>query len=144
MHLDEIRYHRPAENILAWLTNCPALPDNIRFVLTSRPADALLNLFRTKQATRSASLQIAEEDAHVKQDIERFVTKLVGEPAGARAPRQRVVLKPLPRKRPTRHAVTWVILTPWRVGWTGRWPRRGHARGRLTRVAVAPWRRCSV
>jgi hypothetical protein len=35
--LDEIRYHQTAENILAWLTNCPELPENIRFVLSSRP-----------------------------------------------------------------------------------------------------------
>jgi hypothetical protein len=83
--LDEISYHTTAENILAWLTNCPELPNNIRFVLTSRPPDELLNLFRNKQANRLTELAIAENDAHVKQDIEHFMTALVGEPPVARA-----------------------------------------------------------
>jgi archaellum biogenesis ATPase FlaH len=83
--LDEIRYHGTEENILAWLTNCPALPDNIRFVLTSRPPDEMLNLFRTKQANLLAELAIVEEDPRVKQDIEHFVTALVGEQQVAQA-----------------------------------------------------------
>jgi hypothetical protein len=80
--LDEIRYHSTPENILAWLTNCPdELPENIRFVLTSRPPDEALKLFCAKQAPRLSDLVIAEYAANVKQDIEQFVTSLLGEPA---------------------------------------------------------------
>lgn len=72
---------RRNENILAWLTNCPELPENIRFVLTSRPDNEALKLFRDKQADRLARLEIAKEDRNVRQDVQAFVAKLIGEPA---------------------------------------------------------------
>jgi hypothetical protein len=72
--LDEIRYQKTSNNILSWLTNCPELPDNIRFVLTSRPSDEELKLFCSKQASSLSDLAITESDAHVKQDIQQFVT----------------------------------------------------------------------
>jgi hypothetical protein len=84
--LDEIRYHPGTESsILAWLTNCPDLPENVRFVLSSRPPDDALNLFRDKQAGRLAELEIAEADTNVTQDVQTFVTRLVGEPKFAEA-----------------------------------------------------------
>lgn len=86
--LDEIRYHQTAANVLAWLTNCPELPENIRFVLTSRPPDVVLNNFRTKQAERVSELLIVEDDEHVKQDVESFVAKLIAERALAQALQQ--------------------------------------------------------
>ncbi len=83
--LDEIRYHSASENILGWLTNCPALLENIRFVLTSRPPDEPLKLFCAKQSPRLTALMIAKDNPNVKQDIERFVERLVGEEGLARA-----------------------------------------------------------
>ncbi|MHC2842870.1 hypothetical protein [Bradyrhizobium diazoefficiens] len=83
--LDEIRYHAEAENILAWLTNCPDLPANIRFVLTSRPSDSALDLFRSKQASALAELAINEHDIYVLEDVRSFVENLVIEPAFAKA-----------------------------------------------------------
>ena len=77
--LDEIRYHQTTENILAWLTNCPELEENIRFVLTSRPPDEALKLFRTKQASRLTELTIAENDALVQKDVRKFVRSLIAE-----------------------------------------------------------------
>jgi hypothetical protein len=81
--LDEIRYHPTPENILVWLTNCPELPENIRFVLTSRPPDEAVKLFCDKQASRLSFLEIDEQDAHVKEDVKEFVQRLVTEEAFA-------------------------------------------------------------
>jgi tetratricopeptide (TPR) repeat protein len=86
--LDEIRYHPGTENILAWLTNCPELPENLRFVLTSRPDNEALKLFRDKQADRLAKLEIAKDDRNVRQDVQTFVTKLIDEPAIAQVLQQ--------------------------------------------------------
>ena len=80
--LDEIRYQTTAENVLAWLTNCPGeLPENIRFVLSSRPPDEALKLFCSKQADRLSELAIDENDPYVQHDVDTFVTNLIGEPA---------------------------------------------------------------
>jgi hypothetical protein len=82
--LDEIHYRPTADNILAWLTNCPDLPDNIRFVLTSRPPDSAVRLFCEKQASRLAKLAISEDDDNVTRDVAQFIAKWVGEPALAK------------------------------------------------------------
>ncbi len=79
--LDEIRYHQTAENILAWLTHCRDLPENIRFVLSSRPPDEALRSFCEKQVSRLTQLPIAESDPDVQRDIQQFVTHWVDEPA---------------------------------------------------------------
>jgi len=79
--LDEIRYHPTPENILVWLTNCPELPENIQFVLTSRPPDEALTLFCDKQAPHVSALAIDEEDVNVKKDAETFVQRLIAEEA---------------------------------------------------------------
>jgi hypothetical protein len=83
--LDEIRYHATPDNILSWLANCPELPENIRFVLTSRPGDEPLQLFCDKQASRLSQFPITEQDPRIKDDIGRFVKGLVGEKALAQA-----------------------------------------------------------
>lgn len=77
--LDEIRYHDVAGNILTWLTNCPALPDNIRFVLTSRPNDEAVELFRAEQESLVREITIGAEDPLAVRDVERFATRLVSE-----------------------------------------------------------------
>lgn len=78
--LDEIRYHDTADNILKWLTNCPELPANVRFVLTSRPPDTALQLFCDKQAPTLRPLPIAAENTQVQTDVRTYVTRLTGEP----------------------------------------------------------------
>src|SRR6478752_2490571 len=77
--LDEIRYHDVEGNILKWLTKCPALPDNIRFVLTSRPNDAAVELFRAEQESLLCEITIGAEDPLAVRDVERFATRLVSE-----------------------------------------------------------------
>jgi hypothetical protein len=84
--LDEIRHHATAENIVAWLTSCPDdLPQNLRFVLTSRPTDESLALFCARQGSRVARLTIAEDDPNVQREVEQFVARLVEEPGLAAA-----------------------------------------------------------
>lgn len=79
--LDEIS-HRPAtEDILTWLANCPALPSNVRFVLTSRDEEDGLAMLRAKQAAQLRELEIAETNPRVVDDIACLVDQLVQEPA---------------------------------------------------------------
>lgn len=77
--LDEIRYHDVAGNIVTWLTQSPALPDNIRFVLTSRPNDEAVELFRAEQESLVCEITIGAEDPLAVRDVERFATRLVSE-----------------------------------------------------------------
>jgi len=77
--LDEIRYHDVADNIVTWLTNCPALPHNIRFVLTSRPHDEAVELFQAEQESLVREITIGAEDPLAVRDVERFATRLVSE-----------------------------------------------------------------
>ena len=65
------------------MTNCPELPKNIRFVLSSRPSDEALNLFRAQHADQLAELAIEEDDPHVTDDVRQFANALVVEPAVA-------------------------------------------------------------
>jgi hypothetical protein len=89
--LDEIRYHQTAQNILDWLTNCPELPENVRFVLTSRAPDEALKVFSNKQAAHLALLAMTEDDSRVKQDCRRpdppRATSTVGDPEWSRTAR---------------------------------------------------------
>jgi hypothetical protein len=86
--LDEIRYHPNPENILTWLTNCPEIPENVRFVLTSRARDEALGLFRDKQSERLAEFSIAEDDQRVQEDVRKFIDKLTREKPLAPASQQ--------------------------------------------------------
>jgi hypothetical protein len=97
--LDEIRYHSTTDNILTWLSNSPELPQNIRFVLTSRPIDESVRLFCVKQESRLDQLTIAEEDPRVKDDAAQFASRLVREEPLVDAFRQLGVdLEPFARK----------------------------------------------
>lgn len=81
--LDEISYHKKPGDIVAWLTKCPELPENIRFVLTSRPPDESLKLF--SKVPRLTPLPIEVMDPDVQRDIQQFVTYWVNEPAVTQA-----------------------------------------------------------
>lgn len=86
--LDEIAYHETSENLLGWLTHCPELPENIRFVLTSRPPDDALKLFCSKQADRLSAFSIDDYGVQVSEDIRHFIGHLIGGKAVAHALQQ--------------------------------------------------------
>jgi tetratricopeptide (TPR) repeat protein len=75
--LDELRYHPTEDTILNWLTGCPELPGNVRFVLTSRPPDDALLAFCEKQQPYLHRLTIASEDERVQKDLQTYVKGLV-------------------------------------------------------------------
>jgi tetratricopeptide (TPR) repeat protein len=75
--LDELRYRDPELSLLKWLADCPELPANLRFVITSRPDDALLNNFRGTQQSHIRELRIEEEDPEVEKDLTRYAHLLV-------------------------------------------------------------------
>jgi tetratricopeptide (TPR) repeat protein len=78
--LDEILYHDAGEGtILDWLTNAPELPDNIRFVLSSRPPDSKVNLFISKQSSRLDVLPIDPADKRVQKDIDDYAHNLLAQ-----------------------------------------------------------------
>lgn len=90
--LDEIRYQTNAlgreaalgtgreagqRTLLDWLTSAPELPSNIRFVLTSRPHDNLLDHFTGKQGRWLERLTISPEDNRVRKDLRAYVDGLM-------------------------------------------------------------------
>ena len=87
--LDELRYQKPGEQrdqqpdegLLAWLESLPELPDIIRIVMTSRPADAMLALLRQKQRPYLRELTISATDQLVKGDLETYAKRLVEPPS---------------------------------------------------------------
>ncbi|MEP0884824.1 WD40 repeat domain-containing protein [Microcoleus sp. FACHB-SPT15] len=78
--LDELRYQDSELSLLKWLTNCPELPANLRFVLTCRPDDDLLRAFRGTQQGRIQEISIAEEDPDVIQDLTLYTRFLIETP----------------------------------------------------------------
>jgi hypothetical protein len=78
--LDELRYQDSELSLLKWLTNCPELPANLRFVLTCRPDDDLLRVFRGSQQGRIQEISIAEEDPDVEKDLTCYTRFLIETP----------------------------------------------------------------
>lgn len=98
--LDEVRYQaeegglhaapgegrEPARRtLLDWLASAPELPPNVRFVLTSRPHDSLLDNFTDKQRLSLESFAISPEDDRVRAELRGYVGGIVacGEVAAA-------------------------------------------------------------
>lgn len=79
--LDELKFRAPGETLLNWLETCPAPPQNLRFVLTSRPDSDLLARFRGSQAAGIVEIRDFQEDPHVSADLEGFARQLAKEPA---------------------------------------------------------------
>ena len=74
--LDELRYHDTKDNILHWLTGCPIgdLPENVRFVLTSRPPDQALNLFcDTHKPNLDALVLALDEGEKTRADVRKHL-----------------------------------------------------------------------
>lgn len=78
--LDELSYQDSELSLLKWLTNCPELPANLRFVLTCRPDDDLLRTFRGNQQGRIREISVAEEDPDVEKDLTRYTRFLIETP----------------------------------------------------------------
>ncbi len=78
--LDELRYQDSELSLLKWLTSCPELPANLRFVLTCRPDDDLLRAFRGSQQGRIQEIAIAEEDPDVEKDLTIYTRFLIETP----------------------------------------------------------------
>jgi len=81
--LDEVRYHGVKGSLLEWLTHCPAVPSNVRFVLTSRPPDGTLKLFRDRQQPFLQPLTIEAEDEPVQREMWAYARSLAEEPGVA-------------------------------------------------------------
>jgi tetratricopeptide (TPR) repeat protein len=75
--LDELRLEDDSHNLLDWLTSCPPLPENVRIVLSSRPASGQLETFVWARRDSLAKLTIDASDARVQMDIRRYATTLV-------------------------------------------------------------------
>jgi tetratricopeptide (TPR) repeat protein len=75
--LDELRYHQTEHTLLHWLTHCPQLPDNVRFVLTSRPPEGALVTFIEKQQPYLSTFTISDQDDRVQRDLQDYTRGLV-------------------------------------------------------------------
>ncbi|MFZ2537050.1 hypothetical protein [Methanothrix sp.] len=78
--LDELRYYIGADSILTWLKTCPELPDNIRFILTSRSNDTFLYSFRCAQGPWLSEMTISSDDPLVQKDLLTFLSILTDRP----------------------------------------------------------------
>jgi WD40 repeat protein len=83
--LDELRYQRGDESALDWLAACPQLPANVRFLLTSRPDERLLEVFRRRQGEWLREVAIDTDPEEVEADLGRYARRFAGEPASAQA-----------------------------------------------------------
>ena len=72
--LDEVPYQPEEETLLSWLAGVE-LPDNVRFVLTSRP-EPLLGTLVDRQADRLLRLEIASADRRVRRDLTEYARQL--------------------------------------------------------------------
>ncbi len=73
--LDEIAEER---SLLDWLANSPELPDNVRFVLTSRP-HASLHPLMSRRARSLVHLRVEPGSVQVRHDLTTYVSRVVAE-----------------------------------------------------------------
>jgi len=78
--LDELRYHGLENDILTWLTNCPPLAENIRFVLTSRPEKDALQTFTEKQGDSVRALKLDAADPRLRAELSAYAAGLAAIP----------------------------------------------------------------
>jgi hypothetical protein len=81
--LDEVPYQPEEETLLSWLAGV-ALPDNVRFILTSRP-EPLLGTLIDRQGDRLVRLEIASADTRVCGDLTDYARQLANAPEVASA-----------------------------------------------------------
>jgi acetyl esterase/lipase len=78
--LDELRYTSGRDTILDWLVSCPELPQNVRFLLTTRPDEALLATFRNRQGRWLREESIDPQEKEVQSDLHRYTMAIVSRP----------------------------------------------------------------
>jgi WD40 repeat protein len=78
--LDELRYSAGGESALDWLAACPELPANVRFLLTSRPDERLLELLRRRQGEWLREAAIDADPDEVEDDLARYATSFAAQP----------------------------------------------------------------
>jgi len=83
--LDELRYRTEGETVLDWLTKLPELPPNVCLVLSSRPDDGLLALFRERQREWLRESAIESDATAVEADAGGFARRYAREPGVQRA-----------------------------------------------------------
>jgi WD40 repeat protein len=83
--LDELRYHPAGESALDWLASCPELPVNVRFILTSRPDERLLERLRASQREWLREARIDSDPDQVAADLARYSKSFVAGPRVAEA-----------------------------------------------------------
>jgi hypothetical protein len=78
--LDELAGRAAAQDVdlMRWLRDLQELPENIRFVLTSRPSDAL-DAFVEKQAPFVARVELDPRDERIKSDVAAYTRALASE-----------------------------------------------------------------
>ena len=69
--LDELHYHPVESTLLHWLTHCSP-PENLRFVVSSRPPERALVTFMEKQRPALRVLAIEAGDPRVQDDLLRY------------------------------------------------------------------------
>ena len=83
--IDELRYQPQEDSLLHWLENCPALPANVRLVITSRPDDDLLRTFRDRQSDRiqefPLDFQASGQREKILSDLQTYARHLATPPA---------------------------------------------------------------
>jgi hypothetical protein len=81
--LDELRYTLGRDTILDWLASCPELATNVRFLLTARPDEPLLDAFRNRQGRWLRREAIDPGEDAVQSDLRRYALLVVsGAPVG--------------------------------------------------------------
>ena len=76
--LDELRYNYKQNNILNWLAQCPELPSNVRFVLTSRPEEKL-ELLKRRQEKWLREEMINLQSEQVQTDLHCYAEKFISQ-----------------------------------------------------------------
>ncbi|RJP50059.1 MAG: hypothetical protein C4583_11350 [Anaerolineaceae bacterium] len=72
--LDELRYRDTDQTLLSWLSQCPSLPPNVRFILTSRPDNTLLHDFRSSQQPWLQEIAIYADNPKIQEDISSYIS----------------------------------------------------------------------
>ncbi len=73
--LDELRYHSQPESLLDWLEGLGDLPENIRFVLSSRDDEALLGAFCRAQEHRLHKIDL-DTSLDAEDDVRAYANRL--------------------------------------------------------------------
>ncbi|MDA9396264.1 hypothetical protein WN73_37755 [Bradyrhizobium sp. CCBAU 45394] len=86
--VDELAFGEAEGNLLEWLANGPDLPNNVRIVVSCRPAYRQLDLFTERRKGPLRLLPLDAHDPRVQEDVSRYAELLVRQAAVAAAVEQ--------------------------------------------------------